>query len=104
MDRGMFSSSSTVYLIESGMDFILPTSYAMKEIRGLALSSRKTVEKAGNIISISGEIMFTLFLEIPNSLAFSLLLIPISLRFPIILHTYSPYNPDPLPHEEMDQN
>ncbi|MCL5793792.1 MAG: transposase, partial [Candidatus Thermoplasmatota archaeon] len=27
MDGGMFSSSSIVYLIESGMDFIMPASY-----------------------------------------------------------------------------
>ncbi|MGP6238841.1 IS1634 family transposase [Cuniculiplasma sp. SKW4] len=58
MDRGMFSSSTIVYLIESGMDFIMPASYTLKEIRRLALSSRKTVEKAGNMISMSGEIMF----------------------------------------------
>ena len=58
MDRGMFSSSSIEYLIESGMNFIMPASYTMKEVRRLALSSRKTIEKAGNMISISGEIMF----------------------------------------------
>jgi transposase len=58
MDRGMFSSSSIVYLIESGMDFIMPSSYTLKEIRRLALLSRKTMEKAGNMISMSWEIMF----------------------------------------------
>ena len=58
MDRGMFSSSNIAYLIESGMDFIMPASYTMKEIRRLALSSKKTIEKAGNMISMSGEIMF----------------------------------------------
>ena len=36
----------------------MPASYTLKEVRRLALSSRKTIEKAGNMISISGEIMF----------------------------------------------
>ena len=58
MDRGMFSSSNIEYLIENGMNFIMPASYTMKEVRRLALSSRKTIEKGGNMISISGEIMF----------------------------------------------
>ena len=58
MDRVMFSSSSIEYLIESGMNFIMPASYNMKEIRRLALLSRKTIEKAGNMITMSGEIMF----------------------------------------------
>ena len=58
MDRGTFSSSSIEYLIESGMNFIMPASYNMKEIRRLALSSRKTIEKAGNMITLSGEIIF----------------------------------------------
>ena len=58
MNRGMFSSSSIEYLIESGMNFIMPASHIMKEIRRLALSSRKTIEKAGNVITMSGEIMF----------------------------------------------
>ncbi|MCL4480793.1 MAG: transposase [Candidatus Thermoplasmatota archaeon] len=58
MDRVMFSSSSIEYLIESGMNFIMPASYTMKEVRRLALSSRKTIEKAGNMITMSGEIMF----------------------------------------------
>jgi transposase len=58
MDRGMFSSSNISYLMESGMNFIMPASYTLKEIRRLALSSRKTVEKAGNMITMSGEIMF----------------------------------------------
>ena len=58
MDRGMFSSSSIEYLIESGMNFIMPASYTLKEVKKLALSSRKTIEKGGNMISMSGEIMF----------------------------------------------
>ena len=58
MDRGMFSSSNIGYLIESGMNFIMPASYAVKEVRRLALLSRKTIEKAGNMITMSGEIMF----------------------------------------------
>ena len=58
MNRGMFSSSSIEYLIESGMNFIMPASFTLKEIRRLALSSRKTIEKAGNMITMSGEIMF----------------------------------------------
>ena len=49
MDRGIFSSSSIGYLIESGMNFIMPASYTMKEVGRLASSSRKTIEKAGNI-------------------------------------------------------
>ena len=51
MDRGMFSLSNIEYLIESGTDFIMPASYTMKEVRRLALSSRKAIEKAGNMIS-----------------------------------------------------
>jgi transposase len=58
MDRGMFSSSSIEYLIESGMNFIMPASYTLKEVKKLALLSRKTIEKGGNMISMSGEIMF----------------------------------------------
>lgn len=58
MDMGMFSSPSIEYLIESGMNFIMPASYAVKEVRRLALLSRKTIEKAGNMITMSGEIMF----------------------------------------------
>ncbi len=50
----MFSLSNIEYLIESGTDFIMPASYTMKEVRRLALSSRKAIEKAGNMISISG--------------------------------------------------
>ena len=58
MDRGMFFSSSIEYLIESGMNFIMPASYTLKEVKKLALLSRKTIEKGGNMISMSGEIMF----------------------------------------------
>ena len=58
MDRGMFSSSSIGYLIESGMNFTMPASYTMKEVRRLAFSSRKTIEKGGNMITMSGEIIF----------------------------------------------
>ena len=57
-DMGMFSSCSNDYLIELGMDFIMPPPYTVKEIWRLALSSRKTIEKVGNMISISWEIMF----------------------------------------------
>ena len=58
MDREMFSSSSIEYLIECGMNFIMLAYYTMKEVRRLALSSRKAIEKAGNMINMSGEIKF----------------------------------------------
>jgi transposase len=58
MDRGMFSSSNIEYLISSGMEFIMPASYTMKEVRSLALLSRKTIEKGGNMIRTFGEILF----------------------------------------------
>lgn len=54
----MFSPSNIEYLIENGMNFIMPASHTLKEVRRLSLSSRKTIEKGGNMISISGEIMF----------------------------------------------
>ena len=40
------------------MDFIKPAPYSMKEVKNLALLSRKTIEKGGNMIRMSGEIMF----------------------------------------------
>ena len=49
-------------------------------------------------------ILLTVFLDTPSSFAISLLLIPISFILRINLHTSSPYNPDALTHEEMDQN
>lgn len=58
MDRGMFSSSNIEYLIESNMDFIMPASYTVNEVGRLALLSRRTIEKGGNMIRISGEILF----------------------------------------------
>ncbi|MGC8645561.1 MAG: IS1634 family transposase [Thermoplasmata archaeon] len=69
MDRGMFSSSNIEYLLSSRMDFIMPASYTMKEVRRAALLSRKTIEKGGNIIRVGGEIMFAMkwTLRIGNS-------------------------------------
>ncbi len=35
-DRGLFSSSNIEYLVESGINFFIPASYAIKTIRSIA--------------------------------------------------------------------
>lgn len=58
MDRGMFSSSNIEYLLRVNMDIIMPASYTVKEVKKLALHARKTIEKGGNMIRLSGDILF----------------------------------------------
>ncbi len=58
MDRGMFSSSNIDYLISGNMDFIMPATYSLNEVKRIALLSRRTVERGSNMIHISGSIIF----------------------------------------------
>ncbi len=58
MDRGMFSSSNIEYLMDSGIEFIMPASFTMKDVKRLALHSRRTIESGKNMIRISGDIIF----------------------------------------------
>ena len=58
MDRGMFSSPNIEYLPDSGVGFIMPASYSVKEVKRIALLSRRSIEKGGNMIRISGDIVF----------------------------------------------
>ena len=58
MDRGMFSSPNIEYLLDSGVGFIMPASYSVKEAKRIALLSRRSIEKGGKMIRISGDIIF----------------------------------------------
>lgn len=38
----------------------MPASYILKEVRRIALSSRRNIEKAGNMMTMSSKIMFAM--------------------------------------------
>ena len=58
MDRGMFSSPNIEYMLDSGVGFIVPTSYSVKEVKRIALLSTRSIEKGGNLIRMSCDIIF----------------------------------------------
>ncbi len=58
MDRGMFSSSNIDYLIGNKIDFIMPASFTLKDVKKVATDARKTIERGKNMAMVSGDIVF----------------------------------------------
>jgi len=58
MNRRMFFASNIDYFLSGGIHFIMPASPTQKGVRGIALKSRKTIERDKNIICSSESILF----------------------------------------------
>ena len=58
MDRGMFSTSNIEYLMSEHLDFMMPATYSLREVKRTALLARRTIERGSNMIRLSGDIIF----------------------------------------------
>jgi transposase len=58
LDKGFFSATNIADLVEAGYSFILPASYASKEVKSLALRLRREIEKPTYLRVYEGKTLF----------------------------------------------
>lgn len=63
MDRGMFSSTNIDKLLSfhksTGIEFIMPATYTLNEVKRIAILSRRTIERGINMVKVGDDIIFT---------------------------------------------
>lgn len=58
LDRGLFSMTNILELVEHGYDFILPASFAAKNVRSLVLKLRREIERPEHLKMYEGKTLF----------------------------------------------